>query len=306
MSEKLSSVKILGTSITTASKAEMLEFITKRLKSSKEKFYIVTPNPEILLHASRSSSFQKVLNNASVSLPDGVGVLMAGNILKKEISARVTGIDFMLELCKECARMGLSIGLLGGRDGVANKTAECLVKMYPDLRVNLVAEEWKDLESGPAAPHPQHQSSDSFRAVPGGPPVASPDDMLATPASPVDRKNQKLKTQNSSIDQKSINQLIDNSDHIDILFVAFGFPKQEEWIAKNLTNIPVTAAMGVGGAFDYISGKVVRAPRAVRSAGMEWAFRLVRQPWRIKRQSALPIFAYKILQEKFRNNLRNS
>jgi N-acetylglucosaminyldiphosphoundecaprenol N-acetyl-beta-D-mannosaminyltransferase len=83
-----------------------------------------------------------------------------------------------------------------------------------------------------------------------------------------------------------------------VFFTSFGFPRQEEWIANNLANIPVTAAMGVGGAFDYISGKVGRAPRAVRSVGMEWAFRLVRQPWRIKRQVALPIFVAKVISEK--------
>jgi N-acetylglucosaminyldiphosphoundecaprenol N-acetyl-beta-D-mannosaminyltransferase len=281
MNTKLPSVKILGTSITTASKVEILEFIITRLKSSREKFYIVTPNPEILTHASTSNSFQKVLNNAAVSLPDGIGVLVAGNILKKEIKERIAGIDFMLDICKECARVGLSIGLLGGREGVAEKTAKCLVKMYPDLRVNLVAEEWDGEKAGPASDGvlsalPSRPTSSHSAAAARRDP--SP---LATPLS-----NHQTPTTNHQ------------KNHIDILFVAFGFPRQEEWIANNLANIPVTAAMGVGGAFDYISGKVGRAPRAVRSVGMEWAFRLVRQPWRIKRQVALPIFVAKVISEK--------
>lgn len=85
---------------------------------------------------------------------------------------------------------------------------------------------------------------------------------------------------------------------IGILFVAFGFPKQEEWIYKNLPNIPVRVAMGVGGSFDYLGGKVVRAPLFLRNLGLEWLFRLCVQPWRIKRQRALLEFIYLVLKEK--------
>ncbi len=73
----------------------------------------------------------------------------------------------------------------------------------------------------------------------------------------------------------------------DILFVAFGHLKQEKWLAANLKDIPVKVAMGVGGSFDYFSGTVPRAPRWMRAAGLEWLFRLIIQPWRIKRQLAL-------------------
>ncbi|MBI4035760.1 WecB/TagA/CpsF family glycosyltransferase [Candidatus Daviesbacteria bacterium] len=74
---------------------------------------------------------------------------------------------------------------------------------------------------------------------------------------------------------------------LDILFVAFGHIKQEKWIADNLAKIPAHVSMGVGGAFDYLSGSIPRAPKWVRSLGLEWLFRLVMQPWRVKRQFAL-------------------
>lgn len=74
---------------------------------------------------------------------------------------------------------------------------------------------------------------------------------------------------------------------VDILFVAFGHIKQEKWIANNLEKTPAHVLMGVGGAFDYLSGSVPRAPVWLRSLGLEWLFRLVIQPWRIKRQLAL-------------------
>lgn len=70
----------------------------------------------------------------------------------------------------------------------------------------------------------------------------------------------------------------------DILFVAFGHPKQETWIYNNLAKIPsVKFAVGVGGAFDFISGKVWRAPKFMRKIGLEWFWRLLTQPWRVKR-----------------------
>jgi len=73
----------------------------------------------------------------------------------------------------------------------------------------------------------------------------------------------------------------------DLLFVALGHPKQEKWIYQNLPKLDVKVAMGVGGAFDYLSGKLPRAPKWIRNIGLEWLFRLIIQPWRIKRQFKL-------------------
>lgn len=89
------------------------------------------------------------------------------------------------------------------------------------------------------------------------------------------------------------------SQNIDILFVALGFPKQEEWIFENLGKIQARVAMGVGGSFDYFAGSVSRAPKFIRSIGMEWFYRLARQPWRWKRQLALIEYIRLIILEKF-------
>ncbi|MCX6806780.1 MAG: WecB/TagA/CpsF family glycosyltransferase [Candidatus Berkelbacteria bacterium] len=81
----------------------------------------------------------------------------------------------------------------------------------------------------------------------------------------------------------------------DILFVAFGHPKQERWIFqnKNMLNVPVM--IGVGGAFDYISGQIKRAPSWIRNIGFEWLYRLIKEPKRIKRQIMLPKFVALVL-----------
>lgn len=84
---------------------------------------------------------------------------------------------------------------------------------------------------------------------------------------------------------------------IDVLFVAMGCPAQEKWIYENLDKIPVTVAMGVGGAFDFISGNVPRAPKFFQKVGLEWLYRLMRQPWRAKRQLSLISFGLLTLRE---------
>lgn len=91
-----------------------------------------------------------------------------------------------------------------------------------------------------------------------------------------------------------------NRKQPDILFVAFGQVKQDKWIAHHLSKITsVKVAMGVGGSFDYISGKVSRAPSIVRRMGLEWLFRLFRQPWRLPRIiTAVIRFSWAVLRQK--------
>src|SRR5438876_5880431 len=80
-----------------------------------------------------------------------------------------------------------------------------------------------------------------------------------------------------------------------VLLVAFGAPAQELWIDRLRNRLAVAVAIGVGGAFDFLTGRVPRAPAWMRKAGLEWLFRLVRQPWRIRRMAVLPIYAVKVL-----------
>lgn len=85
---------------------------------------------------------------------------------------------------------------------------------------------------------------------------------------------------------------------IDLLFIAFGMPKQEKWIKENLKNISVKVAMGVGGTFDYLAGEIPRAPKWMRNLGIEWLYRLIKEPCRFKRQLAIWEFGLLVLKEK--------
>ncbi|MGD1991837.1 MAG: WecB/TagA/CpsF family glycosyltransferase [Anaerolineae bacterium] len=81
----------------------------------------------------------------------------------------------------------------------------------------------------------------------------------------------------------------------DVLLVAYGAPAQDLWIARHLPRTGAAVGIGIGGAFDYLAGVTQRAPRWIRHLGFEWLHRLVRQPWRWRRQLALPHFALLVL-----------
>lgn len=86
----------------------------------------------------------------------------------------------------------------------------------------------------------------------------------------------------------------------DLVFVALGAPDQEKWIADHLNLLQksqVKIAMAVGGSFDFLFAKVVRAPQLWQKIGLEWLWRLIKQPWRGKRQLRLIEFIYLLIRE---------
>ena len=80
-----------------------------------------------------------------------------------------------------------------------------------------------------------------------------------------------------------------------ILFVAMGVPKQEIWVAENSDRLGDLLAVGVGGAFDVISGSLKRAPVIMQKMGLEWLYRLLQEPWRWRKDLDLAVFAVKVL-----------
>lgn len=220
-------MKILGVKVSTLNFRETLELIRKWLNERGDIRFVVTPNPEFLVKASKDMEFKKILNSADLSIPDGSKLIWASKDVIKE---RVAGVDLMTDLCRVCEEKALTVGLIGGAEKIADRTAECLRKKFPKLKIKI----WE-------------------------------------------------------------------TTGVDVLFVALGMGKQEKWIWENrekLRKEGVRLAMGVGGAFDYISGAVPRAPKFIRDRGLEWLFRLVRQPWRLKRQLRLLEFVYLILRQR--------
>jgi len=81
-----------------------------------------------------------------------------------------------------------------------------------------------------------------------------------------------------------------------VLLVAYGAPTQELWFDRLKDRLGVSVAVGVGGSFDYLTGRVPRPPAWMRRAGLEWLGRLALQPWRIRRMAVLPMYALKVLR----------
>ena len=89
-----------------------------------------------------------------------------------------------------------------------------------------------------------------------------------------------------------------NSLKPNVLFVAMGAPRQEKWIYENKDKLKVDIAAGQGGTFDYEAGTIKRAPVWMQKCGIEWLWRLIKEPKRIKRMSVLPIYLLKIIFTK--------
>ncbi len=227
---------LLGVGLTNASEVEILEYIYIGLQKSDEKYYIVTPNPELLVIANKDKDYKTILNNAKLALADSIGVMWGAGFVGRPLKQRITGVDFTESLCNYVSKRPITVSFLGGGPKIAELTAECLVKKYPRLKVSWISKEY-----------------------------------------------------DTSLKDKKT----------DILFVAFGSPKQEIWISKNLNNINARVIMGVGGAFDFIAGNVKRSPKILRNLGLEWLFRLFVQPWRVRRQISLIKFIFLVFKEKY-------
>ncbi len=284
---------LLGISITNASREEILEYFVDLVENTSQKILVTTPNPEMLVFAHKDKTFRKVLNSSQIALCDGVGVRVSSIILGKPLKERFAGVDFVESVCEKVVKKPITVGFLGGGPGVAEKAAECLQTTYPGLAVVFAEAGNPDQKTAQniqrlVKENAKHQTSKETEGAKGT------EETNGTKEGDGVKKAQKLHQEGS----KNINSAIGETK-IDILFVAFGFPKQERWIDEYKKQLPVKAFVTVGGSLDYISGAVQRAPGFVRSIGLEWLFRLIREPWRVKRQLALIVFMWLVLQEKF-------
>jgi len=257
--------EILGVRVDNLTMSQALQKVEGFLTDGRQ-HYIVTPNPEFLVLAQKDEEFRQVLNQADLAVPDGVGLIFASRFLGQPLKRRVAGTDLMERICQRAASRGWSVFLLGDRaDGLAEETASRLKKKYPELKIG-----GSSFEGGVFSRQKSHQR------------VAFSD--TSSLREGVARKGNPLASLNPNI-----------------LFIASGAPRQEKWIAQNLTKLPaVKLAVGVGGAFYFISGRIKRAPRPFRLVGLEWLWRLGRQPWRIKRIfRAVVVFPWLVVRSKF-------
>jgi N-acetylglucosaminyldiphosphoundecaprenol N-acetyl-beta-D-mannosaminyltransferase len=229
--------KILGVRLDTLDKRDILATVEQWFLTAKT-HTLYTPNPEMLVDASRNRSFQNILNRSDLNIADGFGVsLMSGGTIH-----RIPGIDLMQEICQLAEKAGQSIYLVGAGEGVAKKATDHLRAHFPNLLI------------------------------------------LGSSTGPMISREPTCHVQTSSqqVDEAVIEEI--TRLHPSVVFVAFGHEKQEWWIDTHKTFFPdVRLMMGVGGSFDFLAGRVVRAPKVFSIIGIEWLWRLIQEPRRIGR-----------------------
>lgn len=224
----------------------------------KKKLFCVTPNPEICLAAENNAGFLKVLKAADLSIPDGFGILWAGRYLNGSKNLIRWGWTLLSPWVTK--KKGVFFERVTGTD-VMNQFCQ-----KSKRRVFLLG----------ASPEVNRNLTEKLKKA-GTKVVGS------------------YSGDPSVENEEVIRQMIDTPE-TEVLFVAFGAPKQEEWISRNLPKMKnVRVAMGIGGAFDFLVGKRKRAPQWMRKIGLEWLYRVIIEPSRIGRIfNATVVFPWRV------------
>lgn len=239
----METVNILGINFNNITLNQATDIAIKCIEND-EKGYVVTPNSEIAYLTLEDKELLNILNNAKLVLPDGIGIIYAGKILKSPLKEKVAGIEFSEQLVMKMAKTNKSLFILGGKPDIAKLACENLSKKYNGLKI---------------AGYKDGYFKD---------------------------------------DDEAIMEI--NAQNVDVLFVCLGAPRQEKFIYKNLDKINAKIICGVGGSADVFSGQSKRAPDIFIKLGLEWFYRLIKEPFRAKRMLKLPLFILEVIKSKNR------
>lgn len=129
-------IEILNIKIDKIDMKEAKNRIKMRLNNNqKTGFFIVTPNPEIVMRAQTDTELNRILNQADIAIADGGGIVLASHLLKKPLPERITGFDLMLELFSIAVSQNYSIYLLGGKPGILKVAKKNLKEKYPGINI---------------------------------------------------------------------------------------------------------------------------------------------------------------------------
>ncbi|MBI2463425.1 WecB/TagA/CpsF family glycosyltransferase [Candidatus Peregrinibacteria bacterium] len=275
-------IDIFGIPFSPLNRQKALLMVQDSIRSNNQHF-IVTPNPEILLLAREDATYARVLKHADARLPDGIGVLWAAGVKSLSLGKFFSKVSFFSRILLIFSAFFYFFCIIFWPSRLKRVLPErisgtdflqdiCHLK-NPRVHVFFLG----------AAPGIAHLAAQRLK-------YENPDLIVAGSSSGIPYDN-----------EDDVIRRIRNSGAT-VLFVAYGSPKQEFWIYHNLRKMPnVKIAMGVGGAFDYISGKRRRAPLFLRRLGLEWVVRLFNEPRRLRRIFNATIkFPYIVLKECLR------
>ena len=239
-------VRVHGAPVDAVDMQGALDFVDAKVADRGAPGYIVAVNPEKTFAIQRNRQLEEFVEDASLLIPDGIGVVLAARFLHGARIGRVPGADLTQEICRHSAKKGHRLFIYGASEEVNRDATAVLHRRFPGILI-------------------------------------------------VGRSN-------GYVEPEEMEELIDriNDSGADILFVALGSPKQEEWMKRYGPMLKVSLCLGIGGTLDTIVGKVKRAPKPFQRLGLEWLYRLLRQPSRARRQATLPLFVWYVLREKTR------
>jgi N-acetylglucosaminyldiphosphoundecaprenol N-acetyl-beta-D-mannosaminyltransferase len=247
----LKRVNLLGVPVTAVTMDEALS-ILERLIAERRTHLVVTSDASALVRAQEDDEFRRIVQQADLVTPDGIGVVWSARLLGLPIYERVPGVELMAKLCERAAQRGWRVFLLGAKPGVAEQAARNLQARYPGLQI-------VGTHHGYFTPEDEQQVLEQIR-------TAQPD----------------------------------------ILFVAFGIPKQEKWIARHADVLQVPICIGVGGSFDVYAGVVKRAPEWVQRLCLEWLYRTLKDPKRLPRLLSIPKLMWLVAKALWRQRTPNT
>ena len=196
--------------------------------TEKNKRFVITANPEILVMAEKDSVISKMLIDENTCLvPDGIAVVKGCNMLNIPVTERIAGVEIAQYLFAELNDQKKSLYLFGARPEVLQKLKEVLQKQYPEVTLSGCCDGY-------------------------------------------------VKDKNAVFDDIATKKP-------DVCMVALGVPVQEKLIYQNLDRFDSGIFIGVGGSFDVLSGTKKRAPEFFLKHNMEWLYRIMKEPKRLKR-----------------------
>ena len=265
----MQTVDILGVSFHALTVEETLCVLESYLYTDKN-HTVVTPNPEGVMQSRRNPSFQAALNGADLRLADGIGITLAARILKMPLPERVRGVDITFAFIERMA----------GKFSVTYESASQTGNL---LMAHALAEK----------PKQQRITAYFLGGAPGIAEAAKSEMQSRYPALIV------LGTHHGFFSAEDEPHIIAEINRLspDILLVCMGMPRAELWAAKN-RDIDTRITLCVGGTIDIMAGNVKLAPSFLRKIGLEWLYRLVKQPSRIMRMLDIPRFVLAVLFSK--------
>lgn len=246
---------LFGLPILNTSKKEFFAVLQDFLLTNQTKptLTIFTPNPEQVILAKKDSVFAQNLQQADYLLADGIGLVWASRLLKFFGRQKVA-------LTERLAGVEVVEHLL---DLAQKQGFKTLVIGGRDYKGSYQGESFED-QSSLLKIGPNLYWTEAYQ-----------------------EKNEIL-----PIEEQALTTIIKKLKP-SLVFVALGAPDQEKWIVDHLQLLQsnqVKVAMAVGGSFDFILAKVPRAPQLIQRIGLEWLYRLIKQPWRYRRQLRLLAF----------------